>query len=96
MGVIDPARPSPAGGDGRAACCGEFGHGVPIKGLPATLTVSTTGDPVTRHEGGNSLAKTLGGSLLTVEGSQHGAAPRPERLHQRSPLRLPHPSEGTR
>ncbi len=31
-------------------------------------------DPVKPHEGGISLAKTLGGSLLTVEGSQYGAA----------------------
>ncbi|MFD0005108.1 alpha/beta hydrolase [Streptomyces sp. NPDC127178] len=45
-----------------------------IKGLPDTLTVSTTGDPVTPYEGGVSLARTLGGSLLTVEGNQHGAA----------------------
>ncbi|MGV9851201.1 alpha/beta hydrolase [Streptomyces sp. NPDC003442] len=49
-----------------------------IKGLPDTLTVSTTGDPVTPYEGGISLAKTLGGSLLTVEGSQHGAALSPD------------------
>lgn len=45
-----------------------------IKDLPDTLTVTTTGDPVTPYEGGVSLARTLGGSLLTVEGSQHGAA----------------------
>ncbi|MGW6494835.1 alpha/beta hydrolase [Nonomuraea angiospora] len=44
-----------------------------IKGLADTLTVSVTGDPVTPHEGGVTLAKELGGSLLTVEGEQHGA-----------------------
>ena len=31
-------------------------------------------DPATPHEGGISLAKTLGASLLTVEGEQHGVA----------------------
>ncbi|WP_242056377.1 alpha/beta hydrolase [Nostoc sp. FACHB-152] len=45
-----------------------------IKGLPKTLVVSVTGDPATPHEGGISLAKTLGASLLTVEGEQHGVA----------------------
>jgi pimeloyl-ACP methyl ester carboxylesterase len=44
-----------------------------ISDLPATLTVSVTGDALTPHEGGISLADTLGGSLLTVEGNQHGA-----------------------
>ncbi|WP_212747255.1 alpha/beta hydrolase [Streptomyces montanus] len=50
-----------------------YPYATDIEGLPDTLTVSTTGDGVTPHEGGISLAKTLGGSLLTVEGSQHGA-----------------------
>ncbi|NBE94161.1 alpha/beta hydrolase [Nonomuraea sp. KC401] len=44
-----------------------------IKGLPDTLTISVTGDAATPHEGGITLARTLGGSLLTVEGEQHGA-----------------------
>ncbi|GAA2428532.1 alpha/beta hydrolase [Actinomadura vinacea] len=44
-----------------------------IKGLPDTLTVSVTGDAITPHQGGINLAKTLNGSLLTVEGEQHGA-----------------------
>ncbi|MEV4363481.1 alpha/beta hydrolase [Nonomuraea sp. NPDC049625] len=44
-----------------------------IKGLADTLTVSVTGDAITPHEGGINLAKELGGSLLTVEGEQHGA-----------------------
>lgn len=45
-----------------------------IKGLPKTLVVSVTRDPATPHTGGISLAKTLGASLLTVEGEQHGVA----------------------
>lgn len=45
-----------------------------IKGLPKTLIVSVTRDPATPHTGGISLAATLGGSLLTVEGEQHGVA----------------------
>ncbi|URN08180.1 alpha/beta hydrolase [Actinomadura madurae] len=44
-----------------------------IEGLADTLTVSVTGDAITPHKGGINLAKTLGGSLLTVEGEQHGA-----------------------
>jgi pimeloyl-ACP methyl ester carboxylesterase len=45
-----------------------------IKGLPKTLVVSVTRDPATPHTGGISLAKTLGASLLTVEGEQHSVA----------------------
>lgn len=45
-----------------------------IEGLPETLIVSVTRDPVAPHSGGINLAKTLGASLLTVEGEQHGAA----------------------
>ncbi|MBD2108220.1 alpha/beta hydrolase [Nodosilinea sp. FACHB-13] len=45
-----------------------------IEDLPETLIVSVTGDPATPPSGGISLAKTLGGTLLTVEGEQHGAA----------------------
>lgn len=43
-----------------------------VKGLPDTLTVSVTGDAITPHEGGVNLARELGGSLLAVEGEQHG------------------------
>jgi pimeloyl-ACP methyl ester carboxylesterase len=50
-----------------------FPYATDIEGLPPTLTVSVTGDPVTPHQGGISLAETLGGSLLTVEGAQHGS-----------------------
>lgn len=40
-------------------------------GLPPTLVVSTTGDPATPYAAGAALAQALGGSLLTVEGTQH-------------------------
>jgi poly-beta-hydroxyalkanoate depolymerase len=33
-----------------------------------------TGDPATPYQGGVNLARVLGGSLLTVEGAQHGIA----------------------
>ncbi|ANZ39907.1 hypothetical protein BBK82_31575 [Lentzea guizhouensis] len=42
--------------------------------LPPTLTVSTTGDVATPHQAGVELAEALGGSLLTVEGDQHGVS----------------------
>lgn len=45
-----------------------------IEGLPQTLVVSVTRDPATPHSGGISLAETLSGRLLTVEGEQHGVA----------------------
>ncbi|GHH43729.1 alpha/beta hydrolase [Streptomyces candidus] len=41
--------------------------------LPETLVLSVTGDPATPHEGGIAMARALGGSLLTVDGKQHGA-----------------------
>ncbi|WP_433544495.1 alpha/beta hydrolase (plasmid) [Streptomyces sp. CA-294286] len=44
-----------------------------VQGLPETLVVSVTGDPATPHEGGIAMAQALGGSLLTVDGKQHGA-----------------------
>ncbi|WP_345578268.1 alpha/beta hydrolase [Nonomuraea rosea] len=50
-----------------------YPYATDIKGLPDTLTVSVTGDAITPHQGGINLAKALGGSLLTVEGEQHGA-----------------------
>ncbi|MEV0248717.1 alpha/beta hydrolase [Nocardia sp. NPDC050712] len=45
-----------------------------IEGLPATLTISVTGDPSTPYSGGVKLAETLGGALLSVEGEQHTVA----------------------
>lgn len=43
------------------------------KGLPETLVVSIAGDPITPYKGGGAMARALGGSLLTVDGKQHGA-----------------------
>jgi pimeloyl-ACP methyl ester carboxylesterase len=42
--------------------------------VPPTLTISVTGDPATPHQGGINLARTLKGSLLTVDAAQHGVA----------------------
>jgi pimeloyl-ACP methyl ester carboxylesterase len=44
-----------------------------LEGLPEALVVSLTGDPATPYPGGVSMARTLGASLLTVDGKQHGA-----------------------
>lgn len=40
---------------------------------PPTLVLSVTGDPGTPYEGGVAMARELGGSLLTVQGEQHGS-----------------------
>ncbi|MBT2229389.1 alpha/beta hydrolase [Nonomuraea sp. NEAU-A123] len=73
----DPGRPIKEARDGCEQWPVKPTLGYPyatgIKGLADTLTVSVTRDPITPHEGGIKLAKTLGGSLLTVEGEQHGA-----------------------
>ncbi|WP_072806174.1 alpha/beta fold hydrolase [Rhodococcoides yunnanense] len=45
-----------------------------IEGLPTTLTISVTGDPSTPFDAGVSLADTLGGAMLTVDGEQHTIA----------------------
>lgn len=42
--------------------------------LPATVTVSTTGDPATPYANGLALADQLRGSVLTVQGTQHTGA----------------------
>lgn len=74
---LDTGRPVEEGQDACTQWPGDSTLKAPyatdIEGLPDTLTVSTTGDALTPHEGGISLAETLGGSLLTVEGDQHGA-----------------------
>jgi pimeloyl-ACP methyl ester carboxylesterase len=46
-------------------------HQLSISGLPPVLVVSTTNDPATPYQAGVELAKQLGGSLLTFEGTQH-------------------------
>lgn len=51
-----------------------YPYATDIDGLPDTLTISITGDPSTPYDGGVSLADTLGGSLLTVDGQQHTVA----------------------
>jgi pimeloyl-ACP methyl ester carboxylesterase len=52
----------------------DYPYATGISGLPDTLTISITGDPTTPYVGGVSLANTLGGSLLTVDGEQHTIA----------------------
>jgi len=42
-----------------------------VDGLPATLVISTTGDPATPYAAGEALAAALGGSMLTYEATQH-------------------------
>lgn len=46
-------------------------HEPNVPGLAKTLTISTTNDPATPYQAGVNLAKALGGSLLTFEGTQH-------------------------
>lgn len=76
---LDTGRP--VAGVTRDAC--EFWPGEPtlgfpyaqdIRGLPETLVISITGDPSTPYEAGVSLAESLGGTLLTVEGERHTVA----------------------
>ncbi|KRD36193.1 carboxylesterase [Oerskovia sp. Root918] len=43
-----------------------------VEGLPETMTIGATGDPMTPMKGADNLAELLDGSLLTVEGNQHG------------------------
>ncbi|GGG03429.1 hypothetical protein GCM10007304_16910 [Rhodococcoides trifolii] len=57
---------------GEGIVSGLYSEATDIDGLPEVLVISATGDPVTPHEGGNSLADTLGARLLTVEANQHG------------------------
>ncbi|KUI23379.1 hydrolase [Mycobacterium sp. GA-1285] len=46
-------------------------HELEVEGLPPTLVVSTTNDPATPYEAGVELARQLGGSLVTFQGTQH-------------------------
>ena len=46
-------------------------HEISSPGLPPVLVVSTTNDPATPYQAGVDLAKQLGGTLLTFEGTQH-------------------------
>ena len=44
---------------------------ISVTGLPPILVVSTTNDPATPYQAGVDLARQLGGSLLTFDGTQH-------------------------
>ncbi len=46
-------------------------HEINVKGLPPILVVSTTNDPATPYKAGVDLARQLGGTLVTFEGTQH-------------------------
>ena len=46
-------------------------HEIKVDGLPPILVVATTNDPATPYQAGVDLAKQLGGTLLTFEGTQH-------------------------
>jgi pimeloyl-ACP methyl ester carboxylesterase len=46
-------------------------HEIKVTGLPPILVVSTTNDPATPYQAGVDLAKQLGGTLLTFDGTQH-------------------------
>ena len=46
-------------------------HEIKVSGLPPILVVSTTNDPATPYQAGVDLAKQLGGTLLTFDGTQH-------------------------
>ncbi|GFG55142.1 alpha/beta hydrolase [Mycolicibacterium agri] len=49
-------------------------HEISVKGLPPVLVISTTNDPATPYQAGVDLAKQLGGTLLTYDGTQHTVA----------------------
>lgn len=52
----------------------EHPYAQDVDGLPPTLVISITGDAVTPYEAGVSLADSMGGAPLTVEGEQHTVA----------------------
>ncbi|MDX1993385.1 MAG: alpha/beta hydrolase [bacterium] len=77
--ILDTGRP--VAGVTRDAC--EFWPseptlGIPyaqnVQGLPDTLIISITGDPSTPYAAGASLADSIGGTVLTVEGERHTVA----------------------
>jgi len=75
---LDPGESVEGARDGCEAMPGDteltYPYAQNITGLPDTLTISISGDPTTPYEGGVTLADTLGGALLTVEGEQHTVA----------------------
>jgi pimeloyl-ACP methyl ester carboxylesterase len=46
-------------------------HEIKVSGLPPILVVSTTNDPATPYQAGVDLARQLGGTLVTFDGTQH-------------------------
>lgn len=46
-------------------------HEISVSGLPPVLVVSTTNDPATPYQAGVDLARQLGGTMVTFEGTQH-------------------------
>jgi pimeloyl-ACP methyl ester carboxylesterase len=46
-------------------------HEIKVSGLPPILVVSTVNDPATPYRAGVDLAKQLGGTVLTFDGTQH-------------------------
>jgi hypothetical protein len=48
-------------------------HQLKVPGLPKVVVVSTTGDPATPYQSGVNLAKQLGASLITYQGTRHAA-----------------------
>ncbi|MGJ9411926.1 alpha/beta fold hydrolase [Aeromicrobium sp. CF4.19] len=73
---MDPGRP--VEGVTRDACEDwpseptlGFPYAQDVEELPESLVISVTGDPVTPFEAGQSLADSLGGTVLEVEGERH-------------------------
>ena len=78
-----------------------FPHAQNVEGLPDTLIISITGDPATPYSAGASLAESLGGTLLTVEGEQHtiamdGTSPCVNAIVANYLINLEIPAEGDR
>jgi pimeloyl-ACP methyl ester carboxylesterase len=48
-------------------------HTPKAPGIPQTMVVSVTGDPATPYQSGVDVAKDLGSTLITVNGTQHTA-----------------------
>jgi pimeloyl-ACP methyl ester carboxylesterase len=46
-------------------------HEINVRGLPPILVVSTTNDPATPYQAGVDLARQLGGTMVTFDGTQH-------------------------
>ncbi|MGO1948187.1 MAG: alpha/beta fold hydrolase [Mycobacteriaceae bacterium] len=73
---MDPGRP--VEGVTRDACEAwpsepslEYPHSQDVETPTESLVISVTGDPATPFEAGESLADSVGGSLLEVEGERH-------------------------